>query len=134
MDIDTETLIRDVWADLKLALQGSEGRMKVELDASEARTGARIDTMNVGLIRSITILDARLTAVEVHVAKLEADLAASRKLAAESFARIQRNFDVVQRNFERVFAELADPDKQARLDRIEERLARLEQYVGLPDE
>ena len=148
MDAETERLIREVWSDLSAGwrnglasfetrmnarfdrLEARMDRMELRMDRVEARLTkletqvATLESFVVKLDERVTKLDERGTKLEERLTKLEVDVAAFKQIVLENFARVQRNFELV-------LAEVRDPAHKARLDKIEERLARLEHHVGL---
>jgi hypothetical protein len=105
VDADTEKLIREMWSDFSTAQRNLEAR----------------------LLRRFDGLEQRFDRLEQRVEKLEAELATFRRVVVENFARVRRNFELL-------LAEVRDPAHKARLDKIEERLSRLELHVALPPE
>jgi SMC interacting uncharacterized protein involved in chromosome segregation len=130
MDADTEKLIREVWSDLATGLKHTEARLSSDANSRFNRIESRFDKLEAcvdTLAGRFDKLEARVAKLEARVAKLEAEFEAFRRVVIENFARVQRNFELL-------LAEVRDPVHKARLDRIEERLARLELHIGLPSE
>ena len=104
-------------------LEARMDRMELRMDRVEARL-TKLETQVATLESFVAKLDERGTKLEERLTKLEVDVAAFKQIVLENFARVQRNFELV-------LAEVRDPAHKARLDKIEERLARLEHHVGL---
>jgi hypothetical protein len=120
-----EKLLREMWNDLSQLHRRSSADWAQSRDRQD-----EIDGRLHGLDARLDRIDRRVSEIESEFREATADLITLRRVATDNLLRMRRNVDTVR-------AEVHDPDRLARLTRIEARLVRLESHPSflrdLPD-